>query len=400
MSLSRILNKPKGISSFASDTRWVLPTQLIGYEVEYEGVKDRYLPDHSYANHFQYHREGSLRDNGAEYVFSQPLFGADAWNAISWLVEWAKQNQWKCTKRTGIHIHIDVRDLEVDQLSGMSLLYAAVEPILYQWIGGDRETSHFCIPLYKADDALLKVCSIVRQAYADEVSGSNNAAKISESLAEERYAGFNVNSLAKFGSLEYRQLATTHDIQKIEDWINILMSLKAAAYKLPRSDGAVIRMIEQFGTLDTLLYVFPKKIVEQLYTSDSKDQMFEIGLPSARDIAVHGCQPLRWEHFQTPKGDHPGFKAWLLKQKKEMASKKNKGAPREEWIGIDDPEDDDVVHVFRDDPRPAEQPQPPNAQIRNNPWGINFAEIEQRLAAQGPAPRVNPVAPQLRPRRR
>lgn len=316
MSLSRILNKPKGKAVYCPDPRWVLPEQLIGFEAEYEGVKNNVLPNHTFANHFTYHFEQSIAGGGtgAEYVFTQPLFGTDAYNAITWLVEYAKEQDWKCTKRTGIHIHLDVRDLEVPQLIGLCMLYAALEPILYKWIGTHRETSHFCVPLYKADNALLSFCKIINSALRDIKNGTNSALAICAALEEQRYSGLNPHSLAKFGSLEFRHLETTHDLNRIISWINMIMSLKSAAYRLPRSDGMVVQMMQQMGALELLNYVFPLTLANQLYTNDAQLVFSELGLPSARDIAVHGCQPLNWDKFEMPKGENEGFSRWLKAQ--------------------------------------------------------------------------------------
>src|SRR3569833_281985 len=124
MSVADILGKSKGRPTYTSDNRWVLPSGLMGWEFEYEGVRNHVLPRHPYADLWVHHEENSLKDSGAEYVFCSPLFGADAYNALSWLADYAKKNHWKCTKRTGIHCHVDVRDMDVPQLAGMTIIYA------------------------------------------------------------------------------------------------------------------------------------------------------------------------------------------------------------------------------------------------------------------------------------
>lgn len=309
MSLARILGKAIGRQSFISDSRWVLPTSFIGLEHEYEGVENSSLPKHPFAEFWTQHEEGSLKDNGAEYVFSTPLFGVDAFNALDWIVSHAKSSGWKCTKRTGIHVHLDVRDLMVPQLAGLSILYAAIEPILYRWVGDGRDASHFCIPLYRADEALLGTCGIIRSAFQDEKEDGHSALNLAGEF--QRYAGFNLHALNKFGSIEFRQLQTTHDLARITDWINMVMSFKATALKLPQSDGAVVRMIQRMRARDLLNYVFPPEIAEKLYTPHSDEELVVRGLPSARDIAVHGCGNTSWVKKDFPKGEHKGFIKWL-----------------------------------------------------------------------------------------
>lgn len=384
MSLARILGKTRGLQSYVSDARWVLPTSFIGLEHEYEGVKDSTLPRHTFADFWAWHEEGSLKDNGAEYVFATPMFGVDAYNALEWLVSHAKASGWKCTKRTGIHVHLDVRDLTVPQLAGLCILYAAVEPILYHWVGDGRDSSHFCIPLYRADEALSDACSIIRSAFQDEKEDGHSALGLAGEY--QRYAGFNLQALHKFGSIEFRQLQTTHDLVRITDWINMVMSFKAAAMKLPQSDGAVVRMIQRMGARELLYYVFPSAIAEKLYTIKSEEEFRTRGLPSARDIAVHGCGTATWVKKDFPRGEHAGFVKWMKGAKEVKSSDSDEFAPivaaermlviddEGEEIDFDEPEERPVVarnpHRFEFNP-PLAAGVPP--------WGLADAGIPEGL---------------------
>jgi Putative amidoligase enzyme len=395
MSLARILGKSRGRQSFVSDSRWVLPTSFIGLECEYEGVKDTTLPKHSFADFWTQHEEGSLKDSGAEYVFTTPLFGVDAYNAAEWLVAHAKDCRWKCTKRTGIHVHLDVRDLEVSQLAGMTILYAALEPLLYHWVGDGRDASHFCIPLYRADEALLGACSIVRSALQDEKDDSHTALGLAEEY--QRYAGFNLQALHKFGSVEFRQLQTTHDFVRIVDWVNMLMSLKATAFKLPQSDGAVVRMIQRMGVQNLLTYVFPGDIAAKLYTPKSEEEFFTRGLPSSRDVAVHGCGNAVWVKRNFPKGEHKGFVKWI-KSAKEMG-KRDYYEDSIEIVPQEEEEDNPQIEqqpVWRSEVNfdavfNAPPPQEIRAGLGLPPINPNW--IEQNAAPAAPVYQPMPIAP-------
>jgi hypothetical protein len=325
-------------------------------EHEYEGVKEPALPRQTCADFWTHHEEGSLKDYGAEYVFATPLFGVDAYNAIEWLVAYAKDSGWKCTKRTGIHVHLDVRDLTVPQLAGLCILYAAVEPILYTWVGDGRDSSHFCIPLYRADAALTGACSIIRSAFQDDRADGHNALELAGEF--QRYAGFNLQALHKFGSIEFRQLQTTHDFNRIVDWVNIVMSLKAAAFKLPQSDGAVVRMIQRMGAKELLRYVYPEQLAEKLYTVKSEEEFVIRGLPSARDIAVHGCGSADWVKKDFPKGEHKGFIKWLkaareAKKEVDMESLDARMDHNGPFAPVENPEEEEEgLEINFDDPAP------------------------------------------------
>jgi Putative amidoligase enzyme len=386
MSLSRILGKPKGAHSFAKDPRWVLGESMIGLEFEYEGVRNRQLPINTFAGFWSYHEEGSLKDNGAEYVFTQPLFGADAYNALEWLVNYARGCEWKCTKRTGIHVHLDIRDLETPQLVGLCILYAALEPILYRWIGDGRENSHFCLPLYKADQALLATCNVLSNALNDSKVDGHSTLDAANSC--QRYAGFNLQALAKFGSIEFRHMQTTHNLERVVDWVNMIMSLKEAAFKLPQSDGAVVRMMERMGAWGVLNYVFNAHLAGQLYNAASHTDLMEFGLPSARDIGIHACQDNSWKVVEPPRGEHPGFKRWQKDGKIEKPQKLE-GA-RVEFVDEEDvfePDEDDVVLEDRD-PVPAPQAARPVGAAQAEERGLVGHVIGHNLWAQAFPDRV------------
>lgn len=388
MSLARILGKQKGRQSYIADSRWVLPSCFIGLEFEYEGVENSNLPKHTFADFWAYHEEGSLKNNGAEFVFSVPLFGVDAFNATEWLVSYAKSSKWKCTKRTGIHVHLDVRDLTVPQLAGQTILYSAIEPILYRWIGDGREASHFCIPLYRADEALQAACTIIKSAYVDERLDEHSA--IQEAEAFQRYAGYNLQALSKFGSVEFRHMQTTHDLTRVCDWVNMIMSIKAATFRLPHSDGAAIRMLQRMNALELLSYIFPKDLVDKLYTKDSDEELFSLGLPAARDIAVHGCGNTDWVKADFPKGEHTGFTKWL----KTYKSTSKTQAYVEDYPEEDEDGEEDLLEQERNAIAQAQADQDQIAQggIRALGWGDPFG-VEGVAAAEAQAAVEVPVPP-------
>jgi hypothetical protein len=315
VSVSKILQKPKDAKLFTPDERWVLPNTQIGMEFEYEGVKDPEFiltSTDPYAALWVLHNDDSLKDYGAEYTFRDPLFGKDASNAIDWLMAEAVSRKFKCTKRAGIHVHLDVRDLEVPQLIGLIILYTIVEPILYRWIGENRENSIFCVPFYKADESLLDACGIISNAVADQKNNTHTA--IETSKAFERYAGLNLQALAKFGSIEFRHMRTTHDKDRVINWINMIMSLKAATFKLPTSDGAIVQFAKGLTANQFLDYIFGPKLTAELWTPFSDQEVHQIGIATARDLALHGLGQEKWTNINYPKGEHQGFKKFLSKK--------------------------------------------------------------------------------------
>lgn len=311
--VSSLLGKPRDSRSFAEDKRFVLPDTRLGLEFEFEKVENNKLPkDSPEAMLWEFHRDDSLKDKGAEYVFASPLFGKDAYDAIKWLMEYSAASKWVSSLRTGIHVHVDIRDLEVDQLVGMIILYSIVEPVLFEWIGDNREHNNHCVPYYRADDSLMEAISIVQKAHSDVKFGTQSCLKTAELYS--RYSAMNLKALADHGSVEFRHMKTTFDFNRVITWINMLMCIKSCAFKVPTSDGAIVKMAEAMQPEDFLTYIFGD-YAKQLITPRTEALLKEFGIPTARDLALHSDSSSKWRLIEYPKGVNRGFTRYMNNKK-------------------------------------------------------------------------------------
>jgi hypothetical protein len=177
---------------------------LTGIEIEIENA--RLLRDKFGV--WSTREDGSLR-NGIEYV-SVPLRG----NEVSWALDHlfaalGKSNHF--SPRTSVHIHLNVQPLKPEQLIAIILTYLAIEPLLYRFVGHDREKSQFCVPLYQTT-----ILNDFLEFWNSHISvGRFN-------WGNSRYAGLNLDAIRKFGTIEFRQLNGTNDVNKILNWINLL----------------------------------------------------------------------------------------------------------------------------------------------------------------------------------
>jgi hypothetical protein len=200
----------------------------IGIEVEMEYWKNIGSGLHEHLWGFK--GDGSLRNNGMEAI-SVPVKGEWIRYALKTLFEVISKV--KFTPRTSIHIHLDVRQLNQKQLTAFILVYLSVESLLYKFVGKERDDSIYCVPLYTTTlvnslvDLLNK--SIVRNDYSNS-----------------RYAGLNLDSLRKFGTLEFRQLHGTHDTTKIMNWINLIF--KIYQFSLHSDFNALLKKITELNT--------------------------------------------------------------------------------------------------------------------------------------------------------
>lgn len=270
---------------------------LLGLEFEYEGVRDARLPNTYPLDLFSTHDDDSLKNYGKEFVFTEPLFGADVEHAVRALCDVAKERRWVSSRRAGIHVHVDVRDLTREQVIGLILLYSLVEPALYRWVGDQRDKSIYCMPLYETDGAAELVAGLLRQCQG----GSGDSIMLSANHIP-RYGGMNLNALAKFGSIEFRQLKSTSDSERVLLWIQLLLKLKYAVRdQFPMSNHAIIEIAERTGPDGFLRLIFGDLYTHVAYPQWG-DAYKTLALPVAEALVAEGLQELVWASWGAPVG--------------------------------------------------------------------------------------------------
>ncbi|MCP5414404.1 MAG: amidoligase family protein [Chromatiaceae bacterium] len=178
-------------------------------------------------------KDGSLRNSGLEFIMStgdgQPLKGGDITRAMFrfkkvWrmFVE-AGNPPPECSSRTSVHIHIDVRDLEVSQLKKLFLLYAVFEETFFKWSDLSRYDSNYCRSLEHNQDITNRLSTILK--ISDDMPDLLHA----HLSTGNKYDAMNYLSIKQRGSVEFRLMRGTYDTGLILQWINLLLCLKLAA---------------------------------------------------------------------------------------------------------------------------------------------------------------------------
>lgn len=190
------------------------PEYLFGIEVEVEGVPH----PHIQANHTSYWQitaDGSLRNNGIEFV-SAPLRASQVEYALDQLFASLPITH-EFSPRTSTHVHMNVRDLTMDQICGVVLLYTLFEDLLFKWVGGNREKNTFCTKL--TDTNYVKMYSQLSQ----------NPQQVVDAWA--KYTALNLAPIASKGTIEFRHLCGSINKDYIIGWINLISCLKGMAKK-------------------------------------------------------------------------------------------------------------------------------------------------------------------------
>lgn len=186
---------------------------LFGVEIEVEGVN---LPRE--ITGWTVTEDGSLRgDESFEYVMPRPLDLKGVRNSLNALEEAyaACDSDVVESVRAGVHVHVNVQDFTVKQLFTFATCYYLLEDLLIRWCGEYREGNLFCLRTKDAEYVLF--------ALVDAIQNKNMKYLANENI---RYASMNFNSLFKYGSLEFRAMRGTSDLNAIYKWTEILSELR------------------------------------------------------------------------------------------------------------------------------------------------------------------------------
>lgn len=166
--------------------------------------------------------DGSLRNYGVEYVLRRPLSLEDSVQALEQLFSSVVNPDREYSNRTSVHVHVNVQDLTEDQILALYVLSGAVEPLMQRMVRAERHTNLFCLPIHMCSTAI----SHVTNAYSDRA----NSARFCDSLTGiGKYSSVNTGRLVDLGTIEYRAMHGTDDVQLLSDWLIVLRNLRSMA---------------------------------------------------------------------------------------------------------------------------------------------------------------------------
>ena len=214
MKIQEILGRR--LNEFAVGPDWTrpLPHTSVGIEVEVEG-------DAGNANGLKYWttvNDGSLQ-GGIEYV-SEPVWGTAITGALEELGQQFKLYRPYASFRTSVHVHLNCLDLPVDALIHLLKLYLMYEIPLFR-LHENRYNNIFCIPAAEAIGIL--------KGYADCINMLEGDMHIPNGYIKTKYSALNINPLRQLGTIEFRHMGGTVDMNDIDKWIDIILQLKCAA---------------------------------------------------------------------------------------------------------------------------------------------------------------------------
>lgn len=192
-----------------------VPKTLLGIEVEVENVLkiDPNIPLLFWVPK----NDGSLRNRGIEFVTPGAINAASVEPAFRLLFDGLNPDV-DFSLRTSIHIHLDVRQLTMKQALGLLLTYTALENLLFKFVGLNRRTNIFCVPI--TESGLLNFLT-------------ENPTRVLHSIDQywSKYTALNLLPMVNLGTMEFRHMPGTKNLGHILTWIDLLCRLKRHAYR-------------------------------------------------------------------------------------------------------------------------------------------------------------------------
>ncbi|KKM69622.1 hypothetical protein LCGC14_1448880, partial [marine sediment metagenome] len=273
------------VGSYKGSTDLVLGRARVGVEIEVDRVDGGWVmlrdivatSKDERAGLWKVVEDGSVHNHGAEMVFTRPLFGQDVVDALDYFLALQKEYLFNHSLETGIHVHLDVRNMDYESFRKLCILYGLVEPLLFNWIGEDREYNIFCEPWYRSQGDLV---------YITDILFGSDYKKVSAAGKVQRYSALNLTALRKFGSIEFRQMPTVFDKAKILKWLNIILSLKKAALSIKENDYGILTRLSADGPDKFFQDIFPLKNIAPELLQGNYFKPIEIGCLIVQDIIL------------------------------------------------------------------------------------------------------------------
>ena len=214
----------------------------VGLEIETETERSYKYVD-GLTNYWRTEPDGSLRNNGVEFIFRRPLaFGSDTYNtAMELFSEQAKTTKFLKSTYTSVHVHLNMQPKTLVQIMNFIALYQLFEEVLAEYCGNSRNGNLFCLKTSNAESLYRTVNEIAQAIHGGQ--GQDYVARLDNNRM--KYSGLNLVPLRNFGSLEVRTHPGCTNVELINRWVGILHQLYTMADKFANPVDIVDRLLNK-----------------------------------------------------------------------------------------------------------------------------------------------------------
>lgn len=183
----------------------------VGIELEMEGENfPRNFPVDAV---WRYEKDHSLRgEDNAEYVLNAPIALEHVSNACEYLFDYLSSNDVVIdeSNRTSTHVHFNFLDQYPENVASFSALFFCFEEVLANYCGEHRVGNLFCLRAIDAPAIVTMTKNLVKNSFSYPMDD------------HYRYAGCNLASLGKYGSIEIRTMRGVDRAEDVIEWVSIL----------------------------------------------------------------------------------------------------------------------------------------------------------------------------------
>jgi hypothetical protein len=189
--------------------------------------------------------------------------------------------------RCSVHIHTNVTDWTQEQVASLALVYPAFEQIIFQFVnhfkkvdeqGYCRDTNLYCIPW--SDCRMNR--NVVEKLF-DAPSAVAN--RDGGSYVWQKYTALNLLPIAQHGTVEWRHMHGTCDMEKLGTWFNIIGAIMAYCKATPFN--SIVETIKVMNDVSTYQQFFAEVLQGALpYKEEYRKLMFE-GIVNAKYSLVN-----------------------------------------------------------------------------------------------------------------
>lgn len=261
----------------------------IGLEIELEGLN---LPKGGFDN-WRVENDGSLRSGleAREYVLDTPITRQQLRPTLTDFTRRFGKATVSNSFYAGTHVHINIGELTPKQTIQYICAFIVLEDLLVEWCGDTRVGNHFCL---RTSDAYGLISYIRNLILKNDLHICNSD--------EIRYASFNIKSITKYGSLEFRSLNSSLDVERMVTWCEVLLNIKdqSIGYDSPAD---MLDRISSGGYLTFARQMLGKHVT--LFLSKDWERKIRDGVLRSQDIAY--CKDWNQINLNVFKQSRGGF---------------------------------------------------------------------------------------------
>jgi hypothetical protein len=181
------------------------PDLIVGIECEIEGWNTEEELRHK---GFHFESDGSLRNNGMEAI-TKPTKSKFVPALLEGLYKHYNITNENYSQRCSTHIHVNCQSMTLEQVKLLALLYQVLERPIFGFIGHDRQDNIFCVPWSQ--------CNLSVDFAHKFIYDPNYTIR-----SWQKYTALNLLPLRDRGTVEFRHLEGTCDLERITAWLNII----------------------------------------------------------------------------------------------------------------------------------------------------------------------------------